>query len=42
VVTKEREWVERVERGEHWREEMRRVEWGKQEGQHECGNVVKS
>jgi len=33
VVTKEREWVGRDERGEHWREEMRRVEWGKQEGQ---------
>jgi hypothetical protein len=25
--------VGRVERGEHWREEMRKVEWGKQEGQ---------
>jgi hypothetical protein len=33
VVTKEREWVGRDERGEHRREEMRGVEWGKQKGQ---------
>jgi len=33
VVTEEREWVGRDEKGEHWKEEMRKVEWGKQEGQ---------
>jgi len=33
VVTEEREWVGRDEKREHWKEEMRKVEWGKQEGQ---------
>jgi len=32
-VTEEREWVGRDERGVDWKEEMGRVEWGKQEGQ---------